>query len=210
MRECNMKIVSIISQKGGVGKTTLSTTLAIEAIKNKKKVILLDLDPQASASFWNDSRQNKNDLAVTAIPPARLEHYLKASKDAGVDFVFIDTPPFAKDIAYDAAKFADLVIIPTKPAVLDIIAMTRTADLIKVFNKKSFVILTFCPPMGKEIEEAKDAVKLLNLDLCPIKIGNRIAYSRAQQFGQAAQEYEPNGKASKEIKQLYKYICIHV
>lgn len=205
-----MKIISIISQKGGVGKTTLSTALAVEAVTNNKQVILLDLDPQASSSFWNDSRQKQDNLAVTAIPPARLEHYLKASKDTGVNFVFIDSPPFAKDIAYDAAQFADLVLIPTKPAVLDIIAMTRTVDLIKAFSKKSSVVLTFCPPTGKEIEEAQDAVKQLGVELCPIKIGNRIAFSRAQQFGQAAQEYEPNGKAAQEIKQLYKYICIHV
>src|SRR5690554_6521045 len=132
-----MKVISIISQKGGVGKTTLATALAVEASRNGKQVLLLDLDPQASATFWNDSRSGEASPAVTAIPPARLEHYLKASKEAGADFVFIDTPPFAKDIAYDAAKLADFVLIPAKPAVLDIIAMTRTVELIKAFSKQA-------------------------------------------------------------------------
>jgi chromosome partitioning protein len=205
-----MQVISIISQKGGVGKTTLATALAVEASRNHKQALLLDLDPQASATFWNDSRSEELSPAVTAIPPARLEHYLKASREAGADFVFIDTPPFAKDIAYDAAKLADFVLIPAKPAVLDIIAMTRTVDLIKAFSKRAAVVLTFCPPIGKELEEAQEAVSQLDIELCPFRIGNRIAFSRAQQSGQTAQEYEPQGKAADEIKQLYEYMRIHV
>lgn len=205
-----MKVISIISQKGGVGKTTLTTALAVEAARNGKQTLLLDLDPQASASFWNDSRSEEAGPAVTAIPPARLEHYLKASREAGADFIFIDTPPFAKDIAYDAAKLADFVLIPAKPAVLDIIAMTRTVDLIKAFSKHAAVVLTFCPPVGRELDEAHEAISQLDIELCPVRIGNRIAFSRAQQSGQVAQEYEPQGKAAEEIKQLYEYISIHV
>jgi chromosome partitioning protein len=72
------------------------------------------------------------------------------------------------------------------------------------------VVLTFCPPIGKELEEAQEAVSQLDIELCPFRIGNRIAFSRAQQSGQTAQEYEPQGKAADEIKQLYEYMCIHV
>ncbi|MCY4243245.1 MAG: ParA family protein [Rhodobacter sp.] len=204
-----MSEISIISQKGGVGKTTLATALAVEADRDGRQALLLDLDPQASASFWNDSRLEGSGPAVTAIPPARLEHYLNASKEAGADFVFIDTPPFAKDIAYDAAKLADLVLVPAKPAVLDITAMTRTVDLIKAFSRRAAVVLTFCPPVGGEIEEAREAVGQLGIELCPVRIGNRIAFSRAQQSGRAAQEHEPQGKAAAEVRHLYEYTCIH-
>jgi chromosome partitioning protein len=204
-----MKVISIISQKGDVGKTTLATALAVEATRRGKQSLLLDLDPQASASFWSDSRTDEAGPAVTAIPPARLEHVLKASAKAGADLVFIDTPPFAKDIAYDAAKLADFVLIPAKPAVLDIIAMTRTVDLIKAFSRRAAVVLTFCPPVGKELEDAEEAVTQLGIEICPVRIGSRIAYSRAQQSGEVAQEYEPQGKAAEEIKHLYEYMCIH-
>jgi chromosome partitioning protein len=205
-----LKIVSIISQKGGVGKTTLATALAVEAARRGKTSLLLDLDPQASASFWSDSRLDADGPAVTAIPPARLEHVLKASAEAGADLVVIDTPPFAKDIAYDAAKLADFVLIPAKPAVLDIIAMTRTVDLIKAFSRRAAVVLTFCPPIGREVGDAEEAVTQLGIALCPVRIGNRIAYSRAQQSGQVAQEYEAQGQAADEIKRLYDYTCIHI
>jgi len=126
-----MRVVSIISQKGGVGKTTLATALAVEADRDGKRALLLDLDPQASASFWSDGRPEGAGPTVTAIPPARLESVHKASDGAGADLVLIDTPPFAKDIAYDAARLADFVLVPARPAVLDIIALTRTVDLIR-------------------------------------------------------------------------------
>ena len=205
-----MRVISIISQKGGVGKTTLATALAVEAAHDGKRALLLDLDPQASASFWNDSRPEGTGPAVTAIPPARLETVLKASDEADADLVLIDTPPFAKDIAYEAAKLADFVLIPAKPAVLDIIAMTRTVDLVKAFSRRAAVVLTFCPPAGRELEEAREAVDQLGVELCPVRIGSRIAFSRAQQSGRAAQEHEPRGKAADEVKRLYAYMCIHV
>ena len=51
-----MKVLSIVSQKGGVGKTTIATALAVEAARRGQKVVLFDLDPQASATFWKDTR----------------------------------------------------------------------------------------------------------------------------------------------------------
>ena len=50
-----MKVLSLISQKGGVGKTTLATALAVAATQDGKRVVMMDLDPQASATFWMDN-----------------------------------------------------------------------------------------------------------------------------------------------------------
>jgi chromosome partitioning protein len=204
-----MKVIAIISQKGGVGKTTLATALGVEASLSGLKTLVLDLDPQASATFWKDNRVDEA-LAVTAIPPARLGHVLNAAEEAKADLAIIDTPPLAKDIAFEAASRADFVLIPTKPAVLDIVAMTRTLELIRAVGRKAAVVLNFCPPTGREIAEAEEAVAAMGTALCPVRIGSRIAYSRAQQHGQGAQEYEPGGKAALEIRQLYDYIRIHL
>jgi chromosome partitioning protein len=204
-----MKVVSLVSQKGGVGKTTLATALAVAAHRDGKQVFLVDLDPQASASFWMDTRED-DELAITAIPASRLGHVLGAAKGAGADIAIIDTPPFAKDIAFEAAQHADLVLIPTRPAVFDVMAMRRTVDLIKVFAKPSAVVLTFCPPTGKEVTDTEAAVDALGASLCPVRIGTRVAYSRAQQTGRAAQEIEPHGKAALEIETLYRYTLTHI
>lgn len=204
-----MKVLSLVSQKGGVGKTTLATALAIAGHHDAKRPVLIDLDPQASASFWMDTRQDDT-LAVSAIPSSRLGHVLKAAAEAGAELAVIDTPPFAKDIAYEAAERADFVLIPTRPAVLDVMAMTRTIELIKTFQKQAAVVLTFCPPSSKEVDDTEAAVRALGAKLCPVRIGTRIAYSRAQQSGLAAQELEPQGKAAAEISKLYAYTRQHL
>lgn len=199
-----MKTLALVSQKGGVGKTTLATALAVAAAGDGWKPVLIDLDPQASASFWKDTRQS-DDIAVTAAPASRVGHVLKAASEAGAGLAIIDTPPFAKDIAYEAAQHADFVLIPTRPAVLDVMAMTRTVELIQAFHKPAAVVLTFCPPAGKEIDDTEVAIAALNVALCPVRIGQRIAYSRAQQTGLAAHEAEPSGKAATELINIYQY-----
>ena len=204
-----MKTLSIISQKGGVGKTTLATALAVAAEANGKNTAVFDLDPQASASFWHDTRTNQTP-AVAAVPSSRLSHFLKAAAESGCDLAIIDAPPFAKDIAFEAARHADFILIPTRPAVLDVMAMTKTLDLVRHYSKLAAVVLTFCPPISRELTDTEEAIRQLGVMLCPVRIGNRIAFSRAQQTGLVAQEYEPHGKAANEILCLYEYTCIHL
>src|SRR3954471_3739385 len=152
-----MKTLAIISQKGGVGKTTLALALAVEACRNRKTAAVFDLDPQASAAFWKDVRE-ADDPAVVALPPARLGHALQAAAETGCDLAIIDAPPFAKDIAFEAAQHADFILIPTKPATLDLMAVTRTLELVSHYNKPASVVLTFCPTRGVEIADTQAAL----------------------------------------------------
>lgn len=204
-----MKTLAIISQKGGVGKTTIATALAVAAENDGKSAAIFDLDPQASAAFWHDTRQSDTP-AVVSIPPARLTHMLAAGAETGCNLAIIDAPPFAKDIAYEAAQQADFILIPTRPAVLDVMAMTRTLELVRHYGKPSAVVLTFCPIQGREVADTEDAIVQMGAALAPIRLHNRVAYSRAQQTGLTAQEFEPDGKAAEEIKQIYDYTCMHL
>lgn len=204
-----MKTLAIISQKGGVGKTTLATALAVASEVDGQPAAVFDLDPQASAAFWKDTREAETP-AVIAVPPARLLHVLKAAAGSGCAMAIIDAPPFAKDIAFEAAQHADFILVPTRPAVLDVMAMTKTLELVRYYAKPSSVVLTFCPTQGREVADTEAAVKQLGATLATVHIHNRVAYSRAQQTGLSAQEFEPNGKAADEIKKLYAFVCMHL
>ena len=204
-----MKTLAIISQKGGVGKTTLATCLAVAAEQDGRKTAIFDLDPQATASFWKDIRGAETP-AVASIQAIRLPAMQKAARESSADLVIIDGAAVARDVAFEAARAADFVLIPTKTAVFDTISMTHTLEVVRQCEKPFSVVLTFVPPVGKETEDAVEAASALNASICPVQIGNRKAYFRAQSAGLAVQEYEPDGKAAAEITKLYAYACIHL
>ena len=102
-----MKTLAILSQKGGVSKTTLATCLAVAAENDGKRTALFDLDPQATASFWNDIRE-ADTPAVASIQAVRLPVMLNAAREAGTDLAIIDGAAVARDVTFAAAKVADI------------------------------------------------------------------------------------------------------
>ena len=205
-----MKILAVISQKGGVGKTTIATALAVAAELDGESVVLFDLDPQASACFWADRRKatgGGETPVVRDVNYNRLPHVIEAMRTAGCELVILACPPVHRDIADEAIRAADMVLIPTRAEALDIRAMTQTVRLVQQLGKRPSVVLTFCPPVGAELEQAREIVGKLGADLAP-SIHMRKAFSRAQQDGLTAQEYEPAGKAAQELQELYEYSAI--
>jgi chromosome partitioning protein len=202
-----MKVLAVLSQKGGVGKTTLATCLAVAAEQAGERVAIIDIDPQATASFWKDVRDQETP-AVISVQPIRLGAMVKACADAETDLVIIDGAAVARDVTFEATKHADFVIVPTKTAVFDTMSMTHTLDVVREQKKPFAVVLTFVPPQGQETRDAISAIAELGAAVCPVTIGNRKAFFRAQAEGKAVQEFEPSGVAADEIKRLYDYTRI--
>lgn len=199
-----MKILALISQKGGVGKTTLATALAVAAEQDGKNVALFDLDDQATAAFWGDIRASETP-PVRDVKLALLARDLEKARAAGADLVILDCPP-VHAAAIGAAEPADFVLIPTKPALFDIRSMRSTLKLMQSIGKRCGVVLTFCPVSGSQVNDARQLVQEIGANLAPVEMHQRVAYQRAQEDGRTPQEYEPDGKAADEVKRLYSYI----
>ena len=121
-----MKVWSIVSQKGGSGKTTLALHLAIAAARHRK-VLVIDLDPQQSAERWHAIRQRttgaKDDPSIAAGPYQKLPDMLKTARKLGAELVLIDTPPKLDKAIIPSLKAATMVLVPLKSTVLDLQAL---------------------------------------------------------------------------------------
>jgi len=204
-----MKVLAVISQKGGAGKTTLALHLAVAAELAGKTAAVIDLDPQASATGWKDNRRTETPAVVSA-QAARLSHVLQAAKSNGASLAIIDTAPHSESSALAAARAADLILIPCRPAILDLRAIGTTVDLAKLADRPACIVLNAVPPRGSLADEAEAAVRSYQIPVAPQRIAHRAAYVHALTVGLAAQEYEPVGKAAQEITQLYMWTCTRV
>jgi chromosome partitioning protein len=201
-----MKIIAIESQKGGTGKTTTALNLAVAAERAGHTAVVIDLDPQASAAGWKDTRLAETPVVVS-VPPTRLPQALQAAQEGGADLVLIDTAPHVESAALAAAKAADLILIPCRAGILDLRAIGTTADLVKIAGKPAFVLLNAIPPGATRlIADARAAVAVHGLEVAPVAIQQRAAFGHALTAGQTAQEFEPGGKAAEEIAELYGWL----
>ena len=200
-----MKVIAINGQKGGVGKTTVAENLAVEAANAGEQVALIDLDPQATAASWGDRREGDNP-AVQAVVAARLKQVLAAAKKAGVTTAILDTPGRSADVSIAAARAADLVLVPIRPMIKDVETLGAVQDLLATAGKpKTLVVINAAPPQGGRHEEAAEAAKGAGFTVCPVVLYQRAAYGDAPNNGQSVSEYEPDGKAAQEVKELYRH-----
>lgn len=203
-----MHIIALVSQKGGVGKTTIALHLATAFTRHDYGVVVLDLDPQASAAEWKDYREAEFP-AVQSIQPARLERVLTEAKAIGADIVILDTAPHSDGPALDAARRADLVLVPTQPSIIDLRALGKTADLLKMAKpEKVFAVLNAVPPQPGDTDSAQEAIeKQIGFNVAPVRLGARFVYKRSLINGLTAQEAEPSGKAATEVDRLHRWVC---
>lgn len=201
-----MKTLSLLSRKGGTGKTTIAIHLAVTAEQAGLTTVLVDLDPQASAIGWLKRRTDASPVVVSA-HASQLPDLLETAKNNGVDLAIIDTAAHAETSALAAARASTLALIPCRPASLDLLAIGATVDVVKLAKVPAYVVLNGTPARGTLPDEARRAVEMYDVPCTPCSLGHRIAFVHALTDGLTVQESEPRSKASNEVESLYQYIA---
>lgn len=205
-----MRIWTLLSQKGGAAKTTTSLNLAVAACEAGEKTLVIDCDPQKSASQWWESREQDDETPnVIANDPADVKATLQQAADLGYTHVIIDTAGYAGLHANQSAYSATLCIVPTQPSIMDMRSTVPTATMLKSIDKRFVFLMTRCPIQGTEVKEATEAFSALGL-ICPISCMDRKAYKRAYANGLGVTEFENTDKsgaaAAKEIRDVYQWL----
>ena len=218
-----MHIISVINLKGGVGKTTIALNLAATLATQGHRVVLIDADPQQSATQWAQQGTAAGGLAPAPLPMA--VHPLQAdagalqfqaaleqlAQTAQATLVVIDCPPELSDPALVAALLADLVLVPVTPSPLDLWAARQavaTAQEARALRDGVKPLISLVPskllPQTILARDLPAALAALGEPVAPA-ITQRVALVEAIVLGQTIGTYAKTSPAAAEFAALAQH-----
>jgi chromosome partitioning protein len=199
-----MPVLSVLNQKGGVGKTTLAVSIAACLTEQGKRVLLIDADHQGSALDWKAARGDPTTFTVVGIPKDTIHKEVPAmSRD--YEWIVIDGPPRVSTVAKSAIAASDIVVIPVQPSPYDVWAAKEIVDLIEevtvikpdlksVFTVNRRITGT---AIGRDVEKALSdyPITVMKASLC-----QRVSFAESAASGRTVLETDPQGAAAGEVR----------
>jgi chromosome partitioning protein len=204
-----LRTVAVVALKGGSGKTTVATHLALAAHLRGLNVLVVDTDPQRSARDVLTSRTEPGPACVLATGPRLMAAQFEAV-DQGRRLLVIDTPAGAVEDVTEAIVLADLTVLVVRPTLLDLAGMARTFKIVKRLGKPSTVVMNQAPVARQGAETPLVTRIMAGLDymqapVAPVILRARSIYQTALERGRSAEE-TPDRAAAKEIAELWDFI----
>ena len=199
-------VISILNQKGGVGKTTLATHLAHALMMQFKGVLLVDADPQGSLRDWHDANEEES-LPVIGLDRKTLATDLP-TVTKGFGLVIIDGPAQVAQVSAAAVRVSDLVLIPVQPSPLDIWSCRDLVDVVRARQEvtgdqpKAAFVISRAVKNTRLSGEAASALAEYGLPVLLNGTTQRVAYPTAAAAGLTVLATEPDGPAAAEIYHL--------
>jgi len=197
-------IITVAHQKGGVGKSTIATNLAVEM-----KLPIIDLDSQHSCYLFSLLREEEHGKSLKVFTPETSEEIEEILKKLSSSKVVVDSGGYDNDLNRFALLISDVVLTPVSPSQIEVFGLLKFAEIVKEAKKYNsslevYVVINNADPRSSRenrklqqfIEENSD------FELLKTKLHRRADYRRAYSEGLSVCEYNPRGKACKEIKTL--------
>jgi chromosome partitioning protein len=201
-----MRTIAFVSQKGGSGKSTIASSLAVAAHEMKEEVCVVDMDPQGSLARWAKTR-TADDIDVVASGAARLPALLASLERKGVTLAILDTPGAEGAASSAAMRVADLNIVPSRPSMFDMWASARTRAALEEIGAKFVFLLNQCPAaqQAARVQDGVEALEEMGGLISPLVLA-RVDYQEAVRQGWGVTEFNPYGAAAQEMRGLWQSI----
>jgi chromosome partitioning protein len=203
--------IGILSQKGGVGKSTLTRALAVEYARNDWQVKIADMDlKQSTSTIWNRKRMNNNFLPKLAVEPfSGVGDALKG--EANFDLLIFDGAGQADIQTLEIAKACDFIILPTGVTADDLEPQVKLAHELKkkgIARERIGMCLSRVGSSKNELEAAKEYIDAAGYTFLGI-IAEKTSIGQCSDSGLAANEtkYDSiNETVDKLIQNIYNHI----
>lgn len=200
-----MKVLAVLAQKGGVGKSMLARSFAVQGLMDGLKAAVIDADPQGTVVAWGRRRKVEVPVVI-ALGTQTIDDAVRDLAGRGADLVVIDTPPHAQPIISTAARAADAAILITGPFPEDLEQVGVVAGVVQALGKPAGIILNKTPPKAHALTLARAALTAFRLPICPIALTSLVSHPYASAEGLTAQEREPGSKATAEIVGAWEWV----
>lgn len=198
------KILAVVNGKGGVGKTTTAVNLAAILAENSS-VLLVDADPQGSASWWVARSEGKMAFDLSQENDAQILKNLHQTDN--YEIIVVDTPPALRSEALQTViGVADYLVLPTPPAPMDLTALIDTVKTaVKPLQVRHRVLLTKVDSRSlNETLEAQNTLLELGIPAYHAFVRNYKAHERSVLDGMAITQWK--GKQAKEAQSDYRRV----
>lgn len=203
------KIIAVANQKGGSGKTTVSMQLAGSLARRGSKVLVVDADPQGTATRWAASADDETPFPASVVglsaASSKVHREVKKFVD-DYDFIVIDCPPAADSpVPQSALLIADLALVPIIPSPLDMwaaVGIRQVINNVLDFNEslQSRLVLNQCQPKTTLAQESLEVLPEFGIELAKNHVRHRQVYRQSAVFGQTVHNF--GNKASAAIKEV--------
>jgi chromosome partitioning protein len=203
------EIIAVANQKGGSGKTTVSMQLAGAIARRGNRVLVVDADPQGTATRWAASAEDNHPFPASVIGLSAANEKVHREVKKFIDdygYIIIDCPPAADSpVPQSALLIADLVLVPIIPSPLDMWAAVGIRQVI--FNVgdineglKSRLVLNQCQPNTTLTQETLEVLPEFGIELAKTQIRHRQVYRQSAVFGQTVHDF--GGKAAAAVEEI--------
>lgn len=203
------KIISVVNQKGGSGKTTVSMQIAGTLARHKSKVLVVDADPQGTATRWAASAEDEKPFpaAVVGLSAANTKVHREVKKFIDdYQYIIIDCPPAADSpVPQSALMIADLAIVPIIPSPLDMwaaVGIRKVIESVEDVNEdlQARLVINQCQPNTSLAKEALEVLPEFGIELFKANLKQRQVYRQSAVFGQTVHDF--GNKASAAIEEI--------